>query len=140
MKKILNIISEALKGEEKEYTKGSIRRAIVLLAIPMILEMIMESLFAVADVFFVSKVGIDAVATVGMTESVVTLVYSVAIGMSMAATAMVARRIGEDKKEEALFTNQVISKKIKRILIFNQSLINSIQTLIIENFDKEELC
>ena len=101
MKKILNIISEALKGEEKEYTKGSIRRAIVLLAIPMILEMIMESLFAVADVFFVSKVGIDAVATVGLTESVVTLVYSVAIGMSMAATAMVARRIGEDKKEEA---------------------------------------
>jgi len=101
MNKILQTITEALNSEEKEFTKGSIKRAIVLLSIPMILEMIMESLFAVADVFFVSKVSVDAVATVGLTESVITLVYSVSIGMSMAATAMVARRVGEKKPEEA---------------------------------------
>jgi putative MATE family efflux protein len=101
MNKIIKTISEALNGEEKEFTSGSIKRAIILLSIPMILEMIMESLFAVADVFFVSRVGVDAVATVGLTESVVTLVYSMAIGISMAATAMVARRVGEKKPEEA---------------------------------------
>jgi putative MATE family efflux protein len=101
MKKILRLFAESLNSEEKQFTKGSIRRAIVLLSIPMILEMIMESLFAVADVFFVSRVSVDAVATVGLTESVITLVYSVAIGMSMAATAMVSRRIGEEKPEAA---------------------------------------
>ena len=101
MKKVLSLISEALNGEEKQFTKGSINRAIVLLSIPMILEMIMESLFAVADVFFVSRVSVNAVATVGLTESVITLAYAIAIGMSMAATAMVARRIGEEKPEAA---------------------------------------
>ena len=101
MRKIFKTISEALNGEEKDFTSGSINRAIVLLSIPMVLEMIMESLFAVADVFFVSRVSVDAVATVGLTESVVTLVYAIAVGMSMAATAMVARRVGEKKPEEA---------------------------------------
>ncbi len=101
MSKILDTFAEALNGKEKKFTSGSINRAIVLLSIPMILEMVMESLFAVADVFFVSKVSTDAVATVGLTESVVTLVYAIAVGMSMAATAMVARRIGEENKEQA---------------------------------------
>lgn len=101
MTKILEILREAINGEEKEYTSGSINRAIVLLSIPMILEMVMESLFAVVDVYFVSKVSVDAVATVGLTESVLTLIYSIAIGMSTAATAMVARRVGEQKPEDA---------------------------------------
>ncbi|MDX1942500.1 MAG: MATE family efflux transporter [Saprospiraceae bacterium] len=101
MRKVLKIIFEALKGEERDYTSGSINRAIVLLSIPMILEMVMESLFAVVDVYFVSKVSVEAVTVVGLTESVLTLIYSVAIGLSMAATAMVARRIGEKKPQEA---------------------------------------
>ena len=101
MSKVLAILREAINGEEKEYTSGSINRAIVLLSIPMILEMVMESLFAIVDVYFVSKVSVDAVATVGLTESVLTLIYSVAIGMSTAATAMVARRVGEEKPEDA---------------------------------------
>ncbi|MFN7115375.1 MAG: MATE family efflux transporter [Saprospiraceae bacterium] len=101
MSKVIEILREAINGEEKEYTSGSINRAIVLLSIPMILEMVMESLFAVVDVYFVSKISVDAVATVGLTESVLTLIYSVAIGMSTAATAMVARRVGEQKPEEA---------------------------------------
>lgn len=86
---------------EQDYTKGSLNKAILLLAIPMVLEMLMESLFAVVDVYFVSKVSNDAVATVGITESVLTLVFAVAIGLSMATTAVVARRIGEKKPEAA---------------------------------------
>jgi putative MATE family efflux protein len=101
MSKVSELLLEAVRSGEKEYTSGSINRAIVLLSIPMILEMVMESLFAVVDVYFVSKVGVDAVATVGLTESVLTLIYSVAIGMSTAATAMVARRVGENRPEEA---------------------------------------
>lgn len=97
MKKIIAIFWLALNGEEKNFTTGNINKAIVLLSIPMILEMIMEALFAVVDVFFVSKVSVNAVATVGLTESVITLVYSIAIGLSMATTAMVSRRIGESK-------------------------------------------
>lgn len=101
MKPILKIIWEAILGEEKSYTTGSINRAIVLLSIPMILEMIMEALFAVVDVFFVSKVSVNAVATIGLTESVITLVYSIAMGLSLATTAMVSRRIGEGDHERA---------------------------------------
>lgn len=101
MKKVFRIFAEALNGKEKNFTSGSINRAIVLLSIPMILEMVMESLFAVVDVFFVSRVGVGAVATVGLTESVVTLVYAIAVGLSMAATAMVARRVGEGEYEKA---------------------------------------
>lgn len=101
MSKVVDLLREAVNSEEKEYTSGSINRAIVLLSIPMVLEMVMEALFAIVDVFFVSKISVNAVATVGLTESVLTLVYSVAIGMSMAATAMVARRVGENNPEAA---------------------------------------
>jgi len=94
----------ALSGQHQDYTTGSIRRAVFLLSVPMILEMCMESVFAIVDIFFVGRVGKEAVATVGLTESVLTLVYSIAIGLSMAATAMVARRIGEKNPEEASHT------------------------------------
>jgi len=88
-------IREALRGSHQDYTSGPIGRAILLLAIPMVLEMLMESIFAVADVFWVSRVGPDAVATVGITESLLTIIYTVAMGLSIGVTAMVARRIGE---------------------------------------------
>ncbi len=90
-----SVFLQALRGEEHDYTSGSMRRAVVMLAIPMILEMAMESVFAVVDLFFVAKIGKHAVSTIGLTESVLTIVYSLAIGLSMAATAVVARRIGE---------------------------------------------
>ncbi len=101
MKKILETIRIALSGEEKNFTSGSINRAIILLSIPMILEMVMESLFAIVDIYFVGMVSKEAVATVGLTESVITIVYSLAMGMAMAATAMVSRRIGENEPEKA---------------------------------------
>jgi putative MATE family efflux protein len=98
---IIQLFRDSLSGENRDYTTGSIRRAVFLLSIPMILEMCMESVFAIVDIFFVGRIGREAVATVGLTESVLTLVYSVAIGLSMAATAMVARRIGEKQPEAA---------------------------------------
>ena len=92
----ISLIGQSLRGGEYDYTQGSIRGAIVLLAIPMILELSLESVFAVVDIFFVSKhIGSNATQTVGLTESVITIIYSLAIGLSIAATAMVARRIGE---------------------------------------------
>ena len=96
-----SLIKRSLRGENYDYTKGSIRQAIVLLAVPMILELSLESVFALVDMFFVGKLGENAIATVGLTESVVTIVYSVAIGLSTAATAMVARRIGEKNEDAA---------------------------------------
>ena len=98
IKKLFAII---FGNAEQDYTKGNLNRAIILLSIPMVLEMMMESLFAVVDVYFVSKVSNDAVATVGITESVLTLVFAVAIGLSMATTAVVARRVGEKNPEAA---------------------------------------
>ena len=94
-------VREALRGSHQDYTAGSIHRAIFLLAIPMVLEMLMESLFAVVDVFWVAHLGSNAVATVGLTESLLTVVFSVAMGLGLSATAMVARRIGEKDLEGA---------------------------------------
>lgn len=99
--KLYAAIKLSLNGEEQDYTKGSIPKAVFLLAIPMILELSLESVFAVVDMFFVSKLGQNAIATVGLTESVITILYSIAIGLSTAATAVVARRIGEKNPEAA---------------------------------------
>ena len=100
-RKIFNTIRTSLNGEQRDYTQGNISKAIFLLAIPMILELSLESVFAVVDIFFVSKLGPQAIATVGLTESVISLVYSIAIGLSTAATAVVARRIGEKNPDGA---------------------------------------
>src|SRR6267154_2470827 len=93
-----NSIREALRGSHQDFTTGSINRAILLLAIPMVLEMVLESLFAVVDVFWVGRLGADAIATVGLTESLLSLVFAVGLGLSLSTTAMVARRIGEKDK------------------------------------------
>jgi putative MATE family efflux protein len=88
-------IREALRGSHQDFTTGNLNRAILLLAIPMVLEMVLESLFAVVDVFWVGRLGADAIATVGLTESLLSLVFAVGLGLSLSTTAMVARRIGE---------------------------------------------
>ena len=98
---IFSLFKDAVLGRQQDFTTGSIRKAIFVLAIPMILEMLMESIFALVDIIYVSRVSVNAVATVGLTESVLTLVYAVAIGLSMAATALVARRTGEKDSEGA---------------------------------------
>ena len=92
---IWSSIREALRGSHHDFTSGSLNRAILLLAIPMILEMVLESLFAVVDVFWVGRLGANAVATVGLTESLLSLVFAIGLGLSLSTTAMVARRIGE---------------------------------------------
>jgi putative MATE family efflux protein len=92
---------EALQGSHQDFTTGNLNRAILLLAIPMVLEMALESLFAVVDVFWVGRLGANAVATVGLTESLLSLVFAVAMGLSLSTTAMVARRIGEKDAEGA---------------------------------------
>jgi len=94
-------LREAIRGSHRNYTEGSIGRSVLLLAVPMVLEMFMESLFAVVDIFWVGKLGTDAAATVGLTESLLTIIYAIAIGLSIGATAMVARRIGERDSEGA---------------------------------------
>jgi MATE family, multidrug efflux pump len=92
---------EAVRGSHQDYTAGSLNRAILLLAVPMVLEMVLESLFAVVDVFWVGRLGANAVATVGLTESMLSLVFAVGMGLSLSTTAMVARRIGEKDPEGA---------------------------------------
>jgi len=94
-------IKEALRGSHRNYTVGPIGRSIILLAIPMVLEMFMESVFAVVDIFWVAHLGTDAAATVGLTESLLTLIYALAIGLSIGATATIARRIGEQNPDGA---------------------------------------
>ena len=93
--KIIKNFGSAVSGKEQEFTSGSIRKAIFMLSVPMVLEMMMESIFFLVDAYFVSSLGANAIATVGLTESVLTLVYAVAIGLSMGVTAIVARRVGE---------------------------------------------
>lgn len=106
---IWSSIREALRGSHQDFTTGSLNRAILLLAIPMILEMVLESLFAVVDVFWVGRLGADAIATVGLTESMLSLVMAIGFGLSLSTTAMVARRIGEkDPKGAAIAGVQAI--------------------------------
>lgn len=97
----LALIKEAVFGSRQDFTAISVNRAIVLLAIPMVLEMAMESLFGIVDIFFVAHLGADATATVGITEGLLVLVYAVAFGLSMGTTAVVARRVGEHDKDGA---------------------------------------
>jgi Na+-driven multidrug efflux pump len=102
-------IRESLRDNDVEYTSGPIGRALGLLAIPMMLEMLMESIFAVVDIAFVSRLGTDAIASVGITEALVTVLYAIAVGLGLAVTAMVSRRIGaNDREAAARVTGQAI--------------------------------
>ncbi|MGF7139768.1 MATE family efflux transporter [Roseimarinus sediminis] len=101
IKPIYKEIIEALRGTEHDYTSGNIKRAVFLLSVPMVLEMLMESVFAIVDIFFVSKLGAEAIATVGITESVITIIYALAVGLSAAASAMISRRVGEKAYRKA---------------------------------------
>jgi putative MATE family efflux protein len=92
---VLALIRESLAGSHRDFTEGSFRRAILVLAVPMILEMVMESLFGIVDMFFVARLGVDSLATVALTESLLVLVFGIAMGVSMSTTAFIARRIGE---------------------------------------------
>ena len=103
-RRLLADLREALGGSSQDFTTGSLNRAILLLAVPMVLEMVMESLLAVVDVFFVARLGSQAVAVVGLTEALVVLIYTLAGGFGIAVTAMVSRRIGEKDPEAAAFT------------------------------------
>src|SRR6188768_3819482 len=94
-------LREAIKGSHQDLTETPVGRAVLLLAVPMVLEMLMESVFAVADIFFVGRLGADAVATVGITESLMTVVYAIAMGLAIGAGATIARRIGEKDPEGA---------------------------------------
>ncbi|SEK92470.1 putative efflux protein, MATE family [Aquimarina amphilecti] len=101
LSRLFSYFKLAVSGKEQQFTSGSIRKAVFMLAIPMILEMMMESIFALVDAYWVSNLGANAIATVGLTESVITLIYAVAIGLSMGVTAIVARRVGEKDIEGA---------------------------------------
>jgi len=102
LKKIIILLREAVRGSEQDFTEGNINRAIVLLSVPMILEMMMESLFGIVNIFYVARwLGAEAAATVGLTESMLTIIFGIAIGLSMATTATVARRTGEKDMEGA---------------------------------------
>jgi Na+-driven multidrug efflux pump len=103
------VLRAAVAGEEHDYTQGDTGHALLLLAIPMMLEMAMESVFAIVDIFFVASLGAAAVTAVGLTEAVLTLLYAVAIGLGMAVTALVSRRIGAgDTEAAAVVTGQTI--------------------------------
>lgn len=118
-------LREAIGGSEKDFTQIPLSKAILLLSIPMVLEMIMESVFALVDIFFVSRLGSEAIATVGITESLMTIIYAIGIGLSVGTTALVSRRIGEKKPEQAavaavqaIFAGIVVSVLFSAIGIF----------------------
>jgi putative MATE family efflux protein len=127
---VLNIFRLALKGDEANILEGNINRAIILLAIPMTLEMVMESLFAVVDIFFVSKIGVNAIAAVGLTESLLTITYSMGWGLAIGTTAMVARRVGEKDNDGA---------SVSAVQSIYLALIISIPTMIAGIFFAEDL-
>ena len=150
LKQLFNYFIIAVTGKETEFTTGSIRKAIFMLSIPMILEMMMESIFAIVDIAYVSQVSVNAVATIGLTESVITLVYAVAIGLSMAATAVVARRIGEkdvkgarESAVQAIFLGIVVAIIIGAIGFFYAkeilALMGAEQDLINEGYGYTQL-
>ncbi len=101
LRRFFRDLREAIGGSERDFTQIPLSKAIILLSIPMVLEMIMESVFALVDIFFVSRLGAEAVAVVGITESLMTIIYAIGIGLSVGTTALVSRRIGEKKPEEA---------------------------------------
>lgn len=101
LKRIWNTLLQAVKGEQRDYTEGPIGKSVILLGIPMVLEMLMESVFAVTDIFFVGHLGPKAIATIGLTESLLTIVYTIAFGLSIGAMALMARRTGEHDHEGA---------------------------------------
>jgi len=118
-------LREAIGGSERDFTQIPLSKAIILLSIPMVLEMIMESVFALVDIFFVSRLGAEAVATVGITESLMTIIYAIGIGLSVGTTALVSRRIGEKKPDQAavsavqaIFTGIVVSLLFSAVGIF----------------------
>lgn len=132
-------IKEAIAGSDRDFTSDSIGKALLILSIPMVLEMIMESIFAVVDIFFVSKLGANAVATVGITESSMTIVYAVGMGLSTATTALVARRIGEKKAGKAgtVAFQAIISGLIVSILIAIPGIIYAKQFLLLMGASEE---
>src|SRR5262245_22695061 len=101
---ILGELRDAIRGTGADYTRIPMRRAVFLLAVPMVLELVLESTFAVVDIFFVGLLGSSAIATVGLTEALLFLLYAIGIGLAMAVTAVVARRVGEGKPDEAAVT------------------------------------
>src|SRR5262249_59388165 len=124
MTTIWETVKQALRGGRVDYTNESLGRAVVLLAIPMVLEMVMESIFAVVDAYWVSSLGANAVAAVGMTEAMMTIVYALAMGLAMASAATVARRIGEKDPERAARSEEHTSEL--------QSLTNLVCRLLLE--------
>ncbi len=138
-KKLFKNVIEAISGTHQDFTTGSLKRAIFLLSIPMVLEMLMESIFAIVDIFFVSKLGADAVATVGITESFITIVYSIAIGLSTATTAIVARRIGEKNHKGASIAafQAIISGFAFSLLIAIPGIIYSSEMLLLMGASEE---
>jgi putative MATE family efflux protein len=101
LRSLLKDVVESVSGTEQDFTTGRLSRAILLLSIPALLEMVMESVFVIVDIFFVSKLGADAIATVGLTETLLTIIYAIAIGLGTATTSLVSRRIGEKKPDSA---------------------------------------
>jgi putative MATE family efflux protein len=132
-------IKEAIGGTERDFTSDSIGKALFILSIPMVLEMIMESIFAIVDIFFVSKLGADAVATVGITESSMTIVYAIGMGLSTATTALVARRVGEKRTGKAgtVAFQAIISGLIVSILISIPGVIYAKEFLLLMGASEE---